>query len=85
MRELVMGIVDFREQHLPELAERFRRLARAVTKHSVHYLRRHAVAFGFRKHEQGGTLERMDLRAMAGSHQWSNRKFVSMTVPPMSR
>jgi carbonic anhydrase len=27
MRELVMGIVDFREQHLPELAERFRRLA----------------------------------------------------------
>ncbi len=27
MRELVMGIVEFREQHLPELAERFEKLA----------------------------------------------------------
>ncbi len=28
----------------------------------------------------------VDLRqAMAGSHQWSNRKFASMTAPPMSR
>ena len=27
MRSLIMGIVDFREQHLPELADRFQRLA----------------------------------------------------------
>src|SRR6188768_3537739 len=27
MRELILGIVDFREQHLPMLAERFRTLA----------------------------------------------------------
>jgi len=27
MRDLILGIVDFREQHLPELAERFQRLA----------------------------------------------------------
>ncbi len=44
-----------------------------------------AMAYGFWNREQSGTLRRVDQRAMAGSHPWSNRKFASMTALPTSR